>query len=729
MPPLGIWTALYYILPIGAGNGTVNANFRLVSYTTDVDIPHDWVLICMRNGDYNYVYFPNGIVLAAGQSSFNGLQSSTNVVNSVVKRDINGNFAANEISGSKFTDEGNTAYFLDPASTSDSGSTIRGGILHGPNTTWGKYLMVGGDGRQTYLNSATTASIVTTNGNLHIDAASDYDTYINYYDGTNLFVGAGDSSGSPRLQVFGSANYTQASGNLRAPLFYDSVNNSYYVDPDSTSNINSLVVNGGGTYYAANYFRNSAGPGAYLGSLNNPPLQAYSADNGPAFMSFHRGGQYAVNMGLDPDNVFRIGGWSASANRLQLNMSGDLTIAGSLTAGGTYVYTGSDTNYYLSAHSTSRLYAIRSDYFADTGGAHFFKMGQTSGTTRHLNLSSSSGDPSQAGSDCGISWGIRGDSNPYYMIMVRSENWNSSGNYTKLEFNWHTGIRIGASPSYGGTRFFNNSPGISGVSEIFSVGRGDSNVRVENVLYAGSFYDIAETSYYVDPNAAQGANLKYSALINGVGSDVGYGLAFYPSWTGSGTTVPTYGMMFAGTATYGTHGSVSNATDWAMYFTMNNSANRGWIFRDVSSAVNVASISNTGYARFASLGVGTNASGTAGEIRATDNVTAYYSDERLKTRLGKIENPIEKVKSLSGFYFAPNDTAMALGYQKKIDVGVSAQEVKEILPEIIAPAPIDPQYMTVRYEKLIPLLIEAIKAQQSQIEELQKKISELQPNK
>ena len=51
-------------------------------------------------------------------------------------------------------------------------------------------------------------------------------------------------------------------------------------------------------------------------------------------MSFHRGGYYAINMGLDPDNVFRIGGWSASANRLQLDMSGNLTVAGSMTANG-----------------------------------------------------------------------------------------------------------------------------------------------------------------------------------------------------------------------------------------------------------------------------------------------------------------------------------------------------------------------------------------------------------
>jgi hypothetical protein len=56
-------------------------------------------------------------------------------------------------------------------------------------------------------------------------------------------------------------------------------------------------------------------------------------------MAFHRGGYYAVNMGLDSDNVFRIGGWSASANRLQLDMSGNLTLAASVNAPSGYVST------------------------------------------------------------------------------------------------------------------------------------------------------------------------------------------------------------------------------------------------------------------------------------------------------------------------------------------------------------------------------------------------------
>jgi hypothetical protein len=126
--------------------------------------------------------------------------------------------------------------------------------------------------------------------------------------------------------------------------------------------------------------------------------------------------------------------------------------------------------------------------------------------------------------------------------------------------------------------------------------------------------------------------------------------------------------------------------------------------------------------RVDSLGVGTAASGVSGEIRATNNITAYYSDDRLKTRIGVIDDPIGKVMSLSGFYYEANETAQAFGYEVKQEVGVSAQEVQAVMPEVVAPAPIDEQYLTVRYERLVPLLIEAIKAQQAQINELKSKL-------
>ncbi len=119
-----------------------------------------------------------------------------------------------------------------------------------------------------------------------------------------------------------------------------------------------------------------------------------------------------------------------------------------------------------------------------------------------------------------------------------------------------------------------------------------------------------------------------------------------------------------------------------------------------------------------SLGVGTAGSGTAGEIRATNNITAYYSDDRLKTKLGEIENALDKVCSLSGFYYQANETAQALGYEPVREVGVSAQQVQAIMPEVVAPAPIDEKYLTVRYERLMPLMIEAIKELRAEIRAL-----------
>ena len=119
-----------------------------------------------------------------------------------------------------------------------------------------------------------------------------------------------------------------------------------------------------------------------------------------------------------------------------------------------------------------------------------------------------------------------------------------------------------------------------------------------------------------------------------------------------------------------------------------------------------------------SFGVGTAATGTAGEIIATNNITAYYSDERLKNKLGNIQNALELVNKLSGFYYEANETAQALGYEVKKEVGVSAQEVQAIMPEVVAPAPIDNTYLTVRYERLVPLLIEAIKELSAEIDNL-----------
>jgi hypothetical protein len=131
------------------------------------------------------------------------------------------------------------------------------------------------------------------------------------------------------------------------------------------------------------------------------------------------------------------------------------------------------------------------------------------------------------------------------------------------------------------------------------------------------------------------------------------------------------------------------------------------------------SINTAASVQFGSFGVGTAASGVTGEIRATNEITAYFSDIRLKDIHGNIDNALTKVISLNGVYFTENEVAKRLGYNNvSRQVGVIAQEVQSILPEAVTVAPIDEQYLTVKYEKIVPLLIEAIKELKNEVNEL-----------
>jgi hypothetical protein len=134
-----------------------------------------------------------------------------------------------------------------------------------------------------------------------------------------------------------------------------------------------------------------------------------------------------------------------------------------------------------------------------------------------------------------------------------------------------------------------------------------------------------------------------------------------------------------------------------------------------------------------SLGVGTAASTTAGEIRATNSITSYYSDERLKENIETITNALDKVMSIRGVTYNANELAESFGYtNKEKQVGVLASDVQKVLPEAVKPAPFDliridetteisrsgENYQTVQYEKIVPLLIEAIKELNNEIKQL-----------
>jgi hypothetical protein len=84
-----------------------------------------------------------------------------------------------------------------------------------------------------------------------------------------------------------------------------------------------------------------------------------------------------------------------------------------------------------------------------------------------------------------------------------------------------------------------------------------------------------------------------------------------------------------------------------------------------------------------------------GNIIASGSITSFgdYSDERLKDREGNIENPLDIVDKLQGFYYRPNKTANDLGIKgNKRDLGISAQDVEKILPDLVNIAPVDVGY-------------------------------------
>ena len=125
-----------------------------------------------------------------------------------------------------------------------------------------------------------------------------------------------------------------------------------------------------------------------------------------------------------------------------------------------------------------------------------------------------------------------------------------------------------------------------------------------------------------------------------------------------------------------------------------------------------------------SAALSTGALTVSGGITATGEITAYYSDANLKKDIVAITDPIAKVMSLRGVTFRPNQTALDLGIIDKEEVGVIAQEVEAVLPQLVTPSAF-PGFKTVKYDKLTALLLEAVKAQQLQIDALSAQVAKL----
>ena len=145
------------------------------------------------------------------------------------------------------------------------------------------------------------------------------------------------------------------------------------------------------------------------------------------------------------------------------------------------------------------------------------------------------------------------------------------------------------------------------------------------------------------------------------------------------------------------------------------------------------------YYTAANVGIGTNSPAqklhVVGQIIATNKITSFYSDERLKTDIELIPEPLNIIEQLNGFYYKANELAESFGIEtNKKEIGLSAQEVNKVLPELVDLAPFDTirdendnivsksgeNYLTISYERLMPVIVESIKKLNNEIKLLKK---------
>ena len=142
-----------------------------------------------------------------------------------------------------------------------------------------------------------------------------------------------------------------------------------------------------------------------------------------------------------------------------------------------------------------------------------------------------------------------------------------------------------------------------------------------------------------------------------------------------------------------------------------------------TGTLDIARLGTTADPQFNSIGVGTTASATTGQIRATDDITAFYSsDVALKENIHNIPSASEKIEQLNGVLFDWKQEYIDTNggedgyFVRKSDVGVIAQDVEKVLPEIVGTRPNG--IKAVKYDRLCALLIEGFKEMKQEIKQL-----------
>ena len=268
------------------------------------------------------------------------------------------------------------------------------------------------------------------------------------------------------------------------------------------------------------------------------------------------------------------------------------------------------------------------------------------------------------------------------------------------------------------------------------VGTGDSPTFTDLTLtgdltVTGTTTELQVTNLNVeDKNITVASGSADSAAADGAGLSVaGAGATF--TYTHSGTRWNMNKALDMGANTITTTGAIAGAT-----LNTGQGANELYAMdQDVKTTDDVTfnnvdsdglvTVTGTGTSQFSShlqshcLGIGTAPSTVAGEIRATGDITAYYSsDERLKENFAPLAGALDKVKAIGGYEFDWKEGIEDATSKAGHDIGVKAQEIQAQYPDLVHER--DNGYLAVDYIKLSAVLIEAVKELAAKVEELSK---------
>lgn len=335
---------------------------------------------------------------------------------------------------------------------------------------------------------------------------------------------------------------------------------------------------------------------------------------------------------------------------------------------------------------------------ASTSGMTAWNVTSPGTSVGNYHIGTASGTGSSGGA---ITFGARDASsgaNAQAGIYITSDGSFGTRMYLATTDSYATGARTSVSISEGGN---------------VNIVRGALTQGGNQVLHAGNF-------------------TSYSPSLTGAGASGTWNISITGSVGSAGTlsnNASISGLNFGGVfALSGSGASTSNSTgarlseSYGPQWNLTNSAT--WHYQILNGSLLMGLSANGG-----------NYGG--GNIYATGSITAYYSDERLKTSLGRIENALEKVRQLEGFRYINNDLAKSFGFIKdEPQLGLSAQAAQRVAPETVSLAPFDmtsdpesdgrvysksgENYLTVQYDRLVPLLVEAIKEQDDEVVKLAK---------